>query len=207
MYTNHRMNKAESSIQSLISSQKELQPYQDLYPRFQRVRESVFSSLISPQTPDLNRTIDAISWSGVDKGITDVKGQIENRVNDISVALTVSGVLVDHQPRVEIDKQGQWYVTSLPQLDLSVAGSYISKDRKRGFVEIHIEENHIQYEAYWLETNDANARLEQVVDSKGVIHNFDDLDGLPYNTFATRIPGSRYELPLYKKLATQPHNE
>jgi hypothetical protein len=178
-------NRTEILKPILTLFNKETAPHQEqLWKRFQKVRSAVLFALTSQQTPDMKREINALSWSGVDEGITGISGQIQNKNNGISVDLNLKGVFLAHQT---------W--------NLGINGSFTSKDGKKGIVQINIYRSNIEYEAYWLEIDNTTARLEQIIDGHGKVFNSDDLNSCPYDKSKVRIPGSEIEVLLYRKIS------
>jgi hypothetical protein len=118
----------------------------ELFPRFERVRKAVASTLTqSPQG------INTIIYGGVDTGFCDHNGAIRHKSCGVELQLGLKGVSFDNN---------RWAT-------MEIEGSYVSPDGKRGYVKICIDKNPCagisRVEAYWLQTTKGFLRIEQVV--------------------------------------------
>ncbi len=164
-------------------------PKKSLWRRFQRVREAIALSL-SPKPPDdVQREFNTFNWSGADEGIHDHKASVSGTINGTCLELTIKGTTVDNNPQYVIDNMGKWQLTHNNEQYLEVAGSFTSKDGRKGALEIQLRNGKPHYEAYWLQSNEG-LRLEQVISPNGAVFNADELKG---NNNLVRIPDT--ELP------------
>ena len=164
----------------------------ELWPRFIKVKGAILTALTS-QTSQTRRKLDTFSWSGVDSGIHDHRGQVKGVINGIELELDIEGTTVDDQAQVVVDKDGQWEIVHSKAQYMEVYGTFTSADRRRGAVKIEIGNADTPFEAYWLQIADGRLRLEQVVHGKDVF----DTESFGDGKDQVNIPGTRIVIPRF----------
>jgi len=180
------MKGSRETIRKLLEGapDEEIEPQPaELWPRFEKVRRAIAISL-SGSVADMYRKLETVDWGGVDSRIHGHEGKLAGNVNGVNLDITFAGTTIDSQPKFEKETQ------------ITFRGKFISSDGRGGIVELRVggPEN---YQAYWLESLRGH-RLEQVVDSDGVVFDAEKIPSKGQRGDKVEIPGTRIRLPRFR---------
>ncbi len=142
-----------------------------LWPRFEKVRQVVLETT-KHDCEGIKRTIKTQSWDGEDRGIYDHIGTICGTLNNIDVNLNIKGITYNRKLNGVFDGVNDWTIMNSYGRVLKIWGTFKSADGRIGCLEIN-KENYQDYEAYWLQTEGKELRLEQLIQSGKVFNAVD----------------------------------
>jgi hypothetical protein len=160
-----------------------------LWPRFAKVNNAITKALTASQNLSTERKLKTFNWSGQDAGISEHNGKLQGETDGILLDLHFKGTTV---------------TTHITERHLDISGVYVSKDGKKGFVQLIIDGDS-QIAAYWLEKADGLLRLEQVTDCHGNTYDADQLRTVrdDYLIPNTNVRLSRQHLKLRTPIKTE----
>ena len=157
----------------------------ELWPRFSKVREAIFTAL--------NSHGDILNLRGKDKGIVDSKGNIKGEVNGIEMNIHINGTIFNDHSFFVVNNKGFRPVHSR-EYYVELDGTFVSADGFKGAMRLQAGNGETPYEAYWLRSVGGRLRLEQVM-SGGNVYSVESMDKIRGQII---IPGTRIELPIFK---------
>jgi hypothetical protein len=169
--TSEILNRFATNSQLEISENRQTTT---LWPRFAKLNSAITEALTASQNSTTKRELNTFNWSGRDAGISDHRGKLQGETDGILLDLYYKGTTVSNQPKIVVDETGKPIMTYVTERHLDISGWYVSKDSKKGFVQLIIN-NDSQVAAYWLEKADGLLHLEQVTDCHGNTYDADQL--------------------------------
>ena len=137
-----------------------------LWPKFKKVKQVVLKAIKGDDCEGIERIIKTYGWDGEDRGIYDYVGTICGTLDNIDINLNIKGSTYDYDGKLNVESVNDWTITNDQGRVLKIWGTFKSDDGRIGYVEINNDNYHQKnYEAYWLQTEGSELRLEQVVEN------------------------------------------